>query len=256
VAAQRTIGLRPFDVQLAGGVILHQGAIGELATGEGKTLVASLPAFLNSLPHKGVHVATVNDYLAKRDAEWIGPIYQFLGLTVGVLQQKMEDADRTAAYRSDITYGTASEFGFDFLRDRLKLYSAQQQTAPFWDAWAPAGIRSQRPMDPRVQREHHYAIVDEADSIFIDEARTPLIIGGPSRPATNDEKAVYLWADKLAKAMARDNHFMLDEKHLKVEMTEEGKRLVRYSNPPVGPHSSTSSGPSTPTTATGSTSTT
>jgi preprotein translocase subunit SecA len=236
VAAQRTIRLRPFDVQLAGGVILHQGAIAELATGEGKTLVAALPVVLNALPCKGVHVATVNDYLAKRDAEWMGPIYEFLGLSIGILQQKMEDADRTAAYKSDITYGTASEFGFDFLRDRLKMYSAQQQAAPFWEPWALGG-GSRRPLDPRVQREHNYAIVDEADSIFIDEARTPLIIGGPSRPATNDEKAVYVWADKLAKSMKRDLHFMLDDKHLKVEMTDEGKRLVRYSNPPVGPHS-------------------
>ncbi|OAI45256.1 preprotein translocase subunit SecA [Planctomycetaceae bacterium SCGC AG-212-F19] len=235
VAAQRTLKMRPFDVQLAAGSILHQGAVAELATGEGKTLTASLPVFLNALPCKGVHVATVNDYLAKRDAEWMGPIYQFLGLTLGVLQQKMEDSDRTAAYRCDITYGTASEFGFDFLRDRLKLYNAGDQAMPFWSAWQSDGRA--RPQDPRVQREHNFALVDEADSIFIDEARTPLIIGGPTRPASDDEKAVYLWSDKLAKSMVRDKHFTLDDKHLKVEMTEDGKRLVRYSNPPTGPHS-------------------
>jgi preprotein translocase subunit SecA len=235
VAAQRAVKMRPFDVQLAAGIILHQGAIAELATGEGKTLTASLPAFLNALTCRGVHVATVNDYLARRDAEWMGPIYEFLGLTVGILQQKMEDSARTAAYRCDITYGTASEFGFDFLRDRLKIYGAGEQALPFWSAWQGDGRTARQ--DPRVQREHNFAIVDEADSIFIDEARTPLIIGGPSRPATDDEKAVYLWADKLAKSMVRDQHFTLDEKHLKVEMTEEGKRLVRYSNPPTGPHS-------------------
>jgi preprotein translocase subunit SecA len=235
VAAQRMLKMRPFDVQLAAGFILHHGAVAELATGEGKTLTASLPVFLNALTCKGVHVATVNDYLAKRDAEWMGPIYQFLGLTLGILQQKMEDSDRNAAYRCDITYGTASEFGFDFLRDRLRLYGAGDQAMPFWSGWQ-ADAKG-KPADPRVQREHNFAIVDEADSIFIDEARTPLIIGGPTRPASDDEKAVYLWADKLAKEMIRDHHFRLDDKHLKVEMTDDGKRMVRYSNPPSGPHS-------------------
>ncbi len=127
VAAKRKLGLRPFDVQLAAGVVLHQGGLAELATGEGKTLVAALPAFLNALEGKGVHVTTVNDYLARRDAEWMGPIYQALGLSIGVLQMQMGEQDRFAAYRSDITYGTASEFGFDFLRDRLKVAGAKGQ---------------------------------------------------------------------------------------------------------------------------------
>src|SRR5581483_2751675 len=132
VAAKRTLGLRPFDVQIAGGVVLHYGAIAELATGEGKTLTGSLPVYLNALVGKGVHVTTVNDYLARRDAEWIGPIYEALGLSVGILQMKMPDAERTRAYRQDITYGTASEFGFDFLRDRLKLSGSKGSAQPFW----------------------------------------------------------------------------------------------------------------------------
>jgi preprotein translocase subunit SecA len=236
VAATRTIGLRPFDVQLAAGVVLHRGALAEVATGEGKTLVATLPASLNALLGKGVHVTTVNDYLARRDAEWTGPIYNALGLTVGVLQQKMQDADRTRAYRCDLTFGTASEFGFDFLRDRLKVSGDRGQAMPFWAPWSAMG-QFNRPLDPKVQREHHYALVDEADNIFIDEAKTPLIIANPTRLATEDEQVVYHWADRLAKQMARDNHFILDEKKQKVELTEEGKTLCRYSNPPLGEHS-------------------
>jgi preprotein translocase subunit SecA len=235
VAAKRTINLRPFDVQLAGGVILHRGALAELATGEGKTLVAALPTCLNALTGKGVHVTTVNDYLARRDAEWIGPIYQALGLTVGVLQQQMGEQDRVRAYRCDITYGTASEFGFDFLRDRLKTSATKGQDAPFWMPWV--GGPFTRPLDPRVQRPHHYALVDEADNIFIDEARTPLIISAPTRPASPEEQVVYKWADKLAQAMQRDRHFTLDEKKQKIELTEEGLQMTRWSNPPVGPHS-------------------
>jgi preprotein translocase subunit SecA len=239
VAAKRTIGLRPFDVQLAAGVILHQGAFAEVATGEGKTLVAAMPVYLNALQGKGVHLTTVNDYLARRDAEWIGPIYQMLGLSVGVLQMQMEESLRAQAYRCDITYGMASEFGFDFLRDRLKLSTAKGQAAPFWAPWGTSGQQFSRPLDPRIQREeHHFALVDEGDNIFIDEARTPLIISSPSRPATEEEQVVYHWADKLARTMTRDKHYTLDEKkQQKVELTEEAKQLVRWSNPPVGPHS-------------------
>jgi preprotein translocase subunit SecA len=238
VAALRTLGLRPFDVQLAAGVVLHRGALAEVATGEGKTLIATLPATLNALVGKGVHVTTVNDYLARRDAEWTSPIYNALGLTVGCLYQKMQDAERTAAYRCDITYGTASEFGFDFLRDRLKVSGDKGQALPFWAAWTGGNGQYNRPLDPKVQREHHYALVDEADNIFIDEAKTPLIIAQATRLATEEEQVVYHWADKLAKQMTRDQHFYLDEKkHHKVELTEEGKTLVRYSNPPVGEHS-------------------
>jgi preprotein translocase subunit SecA len=237
VASVRNTGLRPYDVQLAGGVVLHRGALAELATGEGKTLVATLPVALNSLPGKGVHVTTVNDYLARRDGEWTGPIYNAMGLTVGILQQKMADQARTAAYRSDITYGTASEFGFDFLRDRLKVAGDKGQAMPFWAPWTAGNGQFSQPLDPKVQREHNFALVDEADSIFIDDAKTPLIIGGPTRPATEDESVVYVWADKLAKQMSRDVHFTIDEKKQKVELTEDGKQMVRYSNPPVGPHS-------------------
>ena len=238
VAAARTIGLRPFDTQLAAGVVLHHGAFAEVATGEGKTLVAAMPVYLNALLGKGVHVTTVNDYLARRDAEWIGPIYQMLGLTVGVLQMQMEESLRAQAYRCDITYGMASEFGFDFLRDRLKLSTAKGQAAPFWAPWTAAKGQYTRPLDPRIQREeHHFALVDEGDNIFIDEARTPLIISTPSRPATAEESVVYLWADKLARPMVRDQHYTLDEKKQKIELTEEGKQLARWSNPPVGEHS-------------------
>jgi preprotein translocase subunit SecA len=236
VAATRTLKLRPFDVQLVAGVVLHQGALAELATGEGKTLCASLPSSLNALMGKGVHVTTVNDYLARRDAEWMMPIYRCLGLSVGVLQQQMSDADRTRAYRCDITYGTASEFGFDFLRDRLKVSGAMGRAAPFWLPWTSNGQYSQQ-LDPRVQREHNFALVDEADNIFVDEARTPLIISNPTRPASEEEAIVYRWADQLAKEMQRDQHFLLDEKKQKLELTEEGRQRVRWSNPPVGPHS-------------------
>jgi preprotein translocase subunit SecA len=235
VAAKRQIGLRPFDVQLAAGVVIHQGGLAELATGEGKTLCAALPAFLNALEGQGVHICTVNDYLARRDAEWMGPIYQTLGLSVGIIQQQMGEQDRLKAYRSDITYGTASEFGFDFLRDRLKAAGSKGQDAPFWAPWVAGGNAA--PLDNNVQRGHHYAIVDEADNIFVDEARTPLIISTPTRPATPDEQVVFLWADRLAKQMVAEQHFSFDMKKQKLELTSEGKQLARWSNPPVGEHS-------------------
>jgi preprotein translocase subunit SecA len=231
-AIRRIHGYQPFDVQLAAGIVMHFGGLVELATGEGKTLSAVGPAFLNALPGKGVHVTTVNDYLAKRDAEDMGPVYRLLGLTVGCVQQKMQDADRTAAYRSDLTYGTASEFGFDFLRDRLKVRGGQATTAPFWAAWTGGANVN----DPRVQRELNFAIVDEADSIFIDEARTPLIIANPTRLATPEEQVVYVWADKLARQMRRDEHFRLDLKKDKIELLDAGRYMVRYSNPPSGEH--------------------
>ncbi len=160
-AAVRTVGMRHFDVQLMGGVVLHEGRIAEMRTGEGKTLVATLPVYLNALEGKGVHVVTVNDYLAKRDAEWMGPIYSFLGMTVGVIVHGKDFAERKQAYAADITYGTNNEFGFDYLRDNM--------------------VRSREQM---VQRDLHYAIVDEVDSILIDEARTPLIISGVGEQST------------------------------------------------------------------------
>jgi preprotein translocase subunit SecA len=231
VAAKRFTGMRPFDVQLAAGIVMHNGALAELATGEGKTLCASMPVFLNALVGKGVHVTTVNDYLARRDAEIIGPIYHALGLTVGVLQQQMGEQDRQKAYRSDITYGTASEFGFDFLRDRLKAAGAKGQESPFWAPWQDGAFNAS-PADPYVQRGHHYALVDEADNIFVDEARTPLIIAGPTRLATEDEETVYRWADGLAQQMMHERHFTFDMKKQKLELTNDGQSLARYSNPP------------------------
>ncbi len=237
VAAQRTLALRPFDVQLAGGYVLHHGGLAELATGEGKTLVATLPVSLNALPGKGVHLTTVNDYLARRDAEWMGPIYQAIGLTVGVLQQKMADNDRAQAYRCDITCGTAGEFGFDFLRDRLKVAGTKSDAVPFWAPWTAGNGQFNQPLDPKVQREHNFALVDEADNVFIDEAKTPLIIAAPTRMATPEEGVVYHWADKLARQMTRDEHFFLDEKKQKIELTDKARELARYSNPPCGPHS-------------------
>ncbi len=236
VAAKRFTGLRPFDVQLGAGVVLHNGALAEVSTGEGKTLVATLPVALNALDGKGSHVITVNDYLAQRDADWTARIYTAIGLTVGCLQQKMTEDDRKAAYNADITYGTASEFGFDFLRDRLKTKSGAGQNVPFWSAWSNTG-QDFKPLDPKVQRSHNYCVVDEADNIFIDEARTPLVISMGTRQATEPEAVVYKWADKLAKEMIRDTHFYLDEKKQKVELTESGRHSIRYSNPPFGQHS-------------------
>jgi preprotein translocase subunit SecA len=235
VSARRQIGLRPFDVQLAAGVVLHQGALAELATGEGKTLCACMPAFLNGLQGKGVHITTVNDYLARRDCEWMGPVHKALGLTVGVIQQQMPEQERTAAYRCDITYGTASEFGFDFLRDRLKVAGAKGQEAPFWAPWV--GGASNQPLDPGVQRGHHFALVDEADNIFIDEARTPLIISGQTRPANPVEQVVFKWSNQLALQMEPQRHFTFDVPKQKLELTTEGRQLASWSNPPTGEHS-------------------
>jgi preprotein translocase subunit SecA len=235
VASKRRVAMRPFDVQLAAGDVMHEGALAEVATGEGKTLLAALPAFLHALEGKGVHVATVNDYLARRDRDLMGQIYDALGLTTGVIQMQMSDADRTAAYACDITYGTASEFGFDFLRDRLKISGAKGQETPFWGPWMPGGGKTK--LDPSTQRGHHFAIVDEADSIFIDEARTPLIISKPVRPATPEECVVYKWANELVVHMKLNRDFLFDMKKQKLELTEAGKERARFSNPPVGEHS-------------------
>lgn len=205
--ARRTINMRHFDVQLMGGVVLHQGKIAEMKTGEGKTLVATLPAYLNALEGKGVHIVTVNDYLARRDAEWMGPIYKFLGLSVGVIQHEMPDYDRKRAYLCDITYGTNNEFGFDYLRDNMKFR-----------------------LEDMVQRGHHYAIVDEVDSILIDEARTPLIISGPTEESTD----LYYRIDNFVRRLQRDRHFKIDEKTRTVALLEEGvaeaEKYFRISN--------------------------
>jgi len=192
---KRILNMRHFDVQLIGGYALHQGRIAEMKTGEGKTLVATLPAYLNALAGKGVHVVTVNDYLARRDSEWMGRLYKFLGLSVGVIHHGLDDQQRRDSYGSDIAYGTNNEFGFDYLRDNMKFDLAHC-----------------------VQRAHHYAIVDEVDSILIDEARTPLIISGPSEESTDK----YYRIDKIIPKLRRDVDYQVDEKHRTVTLTEEG----------------------------------
>jgi preprotein translocase subunit SecA len=212
-AGRRTLNMRHFDVQLIGGIVLHRGKIAEMKTGEGKTLVATLPAYLNALAGKGVHVVTVNDYLARRDSEWMGRIYRFLGMNVGVIQHDMPDADRQAAYGADITYGTNNEFGFDYLRDNMKFDLAHY-----------------------VQRGHQFAIVDEVDSILIDEARTPLIISGPAEASTD----LYYEVDRIIprlqagavtrgdtkaedrEALEATGDYLVDEKHKTVTLTESG----------------------------------
>jgi len=195
-ASKRTIGLRHFDVQIAGGIVLHEGRIAEMATGEGKTLVATLPAYLNALLNKGVHIVTVNDYLARRDREWMGPVYEFLGLNVGVIQHEMSDEERKKGYGCDITYGTNNEFGFDYLRDNMK-YS----------------------LGDLVQRPFFYAIVDEVDSILIDEARTPLIISGPAEESTEKYYTAKKIADQLKgrRVTERDE---IDAKYKGVDLTK------------------------------------
>jgi preprotein translocase subunit SecA len=235
VAVWRALGMQAYDVQLAAGVAMFHGSLVELATGEGKTLTAAFPAFLYALANRGVHVATVNDYLARRDAETLGPVYRLLGLSVGILQMQLDEPKRAEAYRADITYGTASEFGFDFLRDRLKQVGGQVAQAPFWTAWQN-GSKTGR-IDKRVQRGHYCALVDEVDSIFVDEARTPLIISAPTRMASPEEAVVYQWADDIAKKMRPGVHYRHDIKKDKLELIDAGRELVRYSNPPVGEHS-------------------
>jgi len=199
-AGKRVLGMRHFDVQMVGGMVLHNGGISEMRTGEGKTLVATLPTYLNALEGKGVHVITVNDYLAKRDAEWMGQIHNFLGLSYGVIVNGLSQGERQRAYRSDITYGTNNEFGFDYLRDNL-VYSVEEM----------------------VQRGHHYVIVDEVDSILIDEARTPLIISGP----TEDRSEFYKVIDVLVKELIKDKtNYDHDEKQKQVILTEEGQERI------------------------------
>src|SRR5215470_2846273 len=210
---RRVLNMRHFDVQLIGGAVLHQGKIAEMKTGEGKTLVATLPAYLNALEGKGVHVVTVNDYLARRDSEWMGRLYRFLGMSVGVIQHELTDQQRQVAYGADITYGTNNEFGFDYLRDNMKFDLASM-----------------------VQRGHRYAIVDEVDSILIDEARTPLIISGPAEESTD----LYYEVDRIIprlkagavvrgdtkaeerEALEATGDYIKDEKHKTVTLTESG----------------------------------
>jgi preprotein translocase subunit SecA len=194
-AAKRTLNMRHFDVQLMGGVVLHRGKISEMKTGEGKTLVATLPVYLNALTGRGVHVVTVNDYLARRDSEWMGKVYKFLGLSVGVIQNQHGDRERQEAYRCDVTYGTNNEFGFDYLRDNMKF-----------------------DLESMVQRDHVYAIVDEVDSILIDEARTPLIISGPSEERVDK----YYSVDRIVPRLVAEKDYQVDEKQHTAVLTEEG----------------------------------
>ncbi len=200
----RTLGMRPFDVQLIGGIILHQGKIAEMKTGEGKTLVATMPVYLNALTGRGVHIITVNDYLAKRDAQWMGEIYKFLGLDVGVIVHGMDDRQRKEAYSSDITYGTNNEFGFDYLRDNMKFS-----------------------IDDYVQRELNYGIVDEVDSILIDEARTPLIISGPAEESTSMYYKANQAIGSLLKHKDRDKLYIRDEKANTVVLADEGIEILQ-----------------------------
>src|SRR4051794_14766562 len=224
-AAKRTIKQRHYDVQLVGGAAIHNRCIAEMETGEGKTLVATLPSYLNALPGKGVHVITVNDYLAQRDAEWMTPIYQLLGMTVGCIQTGQTDSVRREAYARDITYGTSKEFGFDFLRDELKrLQLGDTHRKSFEQAFL--GRNSQSEGESPVQRTHHFGIVDEADSILIDEARTPLIIGANNQP-TQEEAAAYLGADQLAATLVRIKDFKYDPVERKAELNASGRRKVQ-----------------------------
>ncbi|MEE3273366.1 MAG: preprotein translocase subunit SecA [Acidobacteriota bacterium] len=206
-AGRRVLNMRHYDVQLIGGVVLHEGKIAEMATGEGKTLVATLPAYLNALAGGGVHIITVNDYLARRDSEWMGPLYELLGLTIGNIQHDMPDDDRRVAYGADITFGTNNEFGFDYLRDNMKFQS-----------------------EDMVQPTHNFAIVDEVDSILIDESRTPLIISGPAEQSTE----LYYKVDRLIPALKLERDYEVDEKNRSAALTEEGvshlERLLGVDN--------------------------
>ena len=197
-ASKRTIGQRHYDVQLMGGMILHQGKISEMKTGEGKTLVATLAAFLNALSGKGVHIVTVNDYLAKRDAQWMGQIFKHLGLTVDCLTSETSDEDRKKVYQCDIVYGTNNEFAFDYLRDNMKLS-----------------------LDDMAQRGFNYCIVDEVDSILIDEARTPLIISGP----TEDTSTEYFLCNKIVNELSEDL-YQKDEKDKNITLNDKGLSLI------------------------------
>ena len=210
-AADRVLGLRPYRVQLIGGVVLHQGRIAEMKTGEGKTLVATLPAYLNALSGNGVHIVTVNDYLAKRDSEWMGKVHRFLGLQVGLIIHGLDKQQRQDAYQADITYGTNNEMGFDYLRDNMAIYANEQ-----------------------VQRGHNFAIVDEVDSILIDEARTPLIISGQGDKSTQLYDMAEMFAARLKKFVVAetddkaeedtdiDADYVVDEKARTVTLTARG----------------------------------
>lgn len=224
-AGRRTINMRHFDVQVLGGIAMFHHSIVEMQTGEGKTLTATLPMYLHALAGRGCHLATVNDYLAKRDAEWMGPIYQALGLSVGVIQTQMPQAQRRKAYACDVTYGTAKEFGFDFLRDRLLLRRIREGQTDLLGGML--GDRDDSGGEKPVQRDAYFALVDEADSILIDEARTPLIIS--ALPTEEQKLAVecFKWSARVAKEFVEDEDYEYDHDKKSVELTREGRQKAR-----------------------------
>lgn len=230
-AGRRKLGMRHFDVQLLGGMAVHHNSIVEMQTGEGKTLTATLPLYLAALEGKGAHLATVNDYLAQRDADWMRPLYELLGLKVGCIQSQMPQAERRKQYACDVTYGTANEMGFDFLRDRLlKRRISEGQRDLFGAMLGKAGASHEEP----VQGELHFMLVDEADSILIDEARTPLIISALPGEEEEREAEAYRWAAKVAPDFEQDEHYDYDHKDKTVELTLAGRRQVREIPKPAG----------------------
>ena len=223
-AAQRTVQMRHFDVQLVGGMALFHGSIAEMDTGEGKTLTATLPLYLHSLRGKGAHLATVNDYLAARDADLMRPIYDLLGTSVGVVQTDMGRPQRREAYGCDITYGTAKEFGFDFLRDQLVIRRLKQERLDFLDT---LGTQAKTTGERPVQRDAYFALVDEADSILIDEARTPLIISAIGDEHAESIRATYEWAAQYVAEFTDEEDYEYDHEKKKVELTMRGRQRVR-----------------------------
>ena len=233
-AGRRTLNMRHFDVQILGGIAMHHRSIVEMQTGEGKTLTATLPLYLATLEGKGAHLSTVNDYLASRDAKWMGPIYECLGISVGVVETQTDRSERGKAYACDITYGTAKEFGFDFLRDRLLMRRIGEGQTDFLGGML--GMTSAAGGEQPVQRTPFFVLVDEADSILIDEARTPLIIGALPNEAQRAAVAAYKWAASVAHEFEEDEHYEYDHDDKTVELTPEGRRLVRTLPKPDAMH--------------------
>jgi preprotein translocase subunit SecA len=224
-AGRRKLNMRHFDVQILGGIALHHRAIAEMQTGEGKTLTATLPLYLEALTGEGVHLATVNDYLAQRDANWMRPIFELLGMSVGVIQSQMPQDERRKAYEADITYGTANEFGFDFLRDRLLLRRTREGQTDIIAQMT--GVGAQVAGEKPVQRAASFVLVDEADSILIDEARTPLIISSLPDESQKFEAELYQWAAAAVSQFADEEHYTYDHEKRTAELTAEGRRLLR-----------------------------
>ncbi len=224
-SAARFVSMRHFDVQVLGAYVLHRGCVAEMQTGEGKTLVATMPAALNAVTGKGVHIVTVNDYLAQRDREWMGPVYEGLGFSVGCIQTGMSQQERRAAYACDITYGTNKEFGFDFLRDQVRKRAVSRELGDVLRRWdIEKGELADRV--GYAQRSHNYAIVDEVDSVLIDEARVPLILSGAADQPSPYAEA-FRWADSVARRLRQPDHFTIALKEQKIELTQAGRQRVR-----------------------------